>query len=491
MVVVFERILSLPMRTAPLCLATAALMRLSALAGRPPGTNAQSEAALAVFILAGQSNADGHNNTATCNLGGQAFPDALRQQPSIMFWPGSNARAALQNTWTTLQVGASAVGDAAFGPEITFGHDMAAAMPGTRIAIIKYAVGGTGIARSKEYSDYIPQLAGFNDNGNNWHPPEPGQPAGALYANLLTNVQGALQSLGARGQPYHLAGVLWMQGEHEAGISLRMANDYEKLLGDFVRHLRADLGQPTLPVVIGQVSDKWLYREPVQAAQSRVSHNAPPAALVLTRDLPRTPGDDAHYDANGMATLGSRFATAMQSLLAEAGSGSGQASNPAPALVKPTPEQAAWQDLELGMFYHFDITVFTDGRRGRLADARATSTPVSTTPPSSAPISGWRRPRRWAPATRCSWPSTARGSCRGRATPIRTACDSRSGAMARATWSTTTSPRAGSRASSPASIAACRPTPTAHVFESASSRDANDPIDPRQVRVPRRARQDW
>jgi alpha-L-fucosidase len=35
-----------------------------------------------------------------------------------------------------------------------------------------------------------------------------------------------------------------------------------------------------------------------------------------------------------------------------------------PALVKPTPEQAAWQDLELGMFYHFDINVFTDAGEG-------------------------------------------------------------------------------------------------------------------------------
>ena len=35
-----------------------------------------------------------------------------------------------------------------------------------------------------------------------------------------------------------------------------------------------------------------------------------------------------------------------------------------PALPRPTPEQAAWQDLELGLFYHFDITVFTDGGEG-------------------------------------------------------------------------------------------------------------------------------
>jgi alpha-L-fucosidase len=29
-------------------------------------------------------------------------------------------------------------------------------------------------------------------------------------------------------------------------------------------------------------------------------------------------------------------------------------------LTRPTPEQAAWQDLELGLFYHFDISVFAE-----------------------------------------------------------------------------------------------------------------------------------
>lgn len=47
-------------------------------------------------------------------------------------------------------------------------------------------------------------------------------------------------------------------------------------------------------------------------------------------------------------------------LLGGAGYAQGQAANPSPVLVKPTPQQAAWQDLELGMFYHFDIITFTD-----------------------------------------------------------------------------------------------------------------------------------
>jgi sugar lactone lactonase YvrE/alpha-L-fucosidase len=33
-------------------------------------------------------------------------------------------------------------------------------------------------------------------------------------------------------------------------------------------------------------------------------------------------------------------------------------------LPRPTPEQVAWQDREMGLFYHFDISVFTDGGEG-------------------------------------------------------------------------------------------------------------------------------
>lgn len=36
----------------------------------------------------------------------------------------------------------------------------------------------------------------------------------------------------------------------------------------------------------------------------------------------------------------------------------------AAALVKPTAEQAAWQDHELSMFFHFDLPVFTEGGGG-------------------------------------------------------------------------------------------------------------------------------
>jgi alpha-L-fucosidase len=43
---------------------------------------------------------------------------------------------------------------------------------------------------------------------------------------------------------------------------------------------------------------------------------------------------------------------------------------PEPSLARPTPEQAAWQDLELGMFIHYDIPVFKPGWDHRQYDKR-------------------------------------------------------------------------------------------------------------------------
>ncbi|GAI45292.1 unnamed protein product, partial [marine sediment metagenome] len=50
------------------------------------------------------------------------------------------------------------------------------------------------------------------------------------------------------------------QGEHEAGLSRKMAEDYDKLLADFMRAVRRDLKTPSLPFVIGQVnSHTWAF----------------------------------------------------------------------------------------------------------------------------------------------------------------------------------------------------------------------------------------
>jgi hypothetical protein len=282
-----------------------------------PQSRSASQNPVRVFIVAGQSNAEGHNNIRQYHGGKEEFPEILRMQPRILFWPGINSPPASENLWTTLHV----QGDGSFGPEISLAHDLEQKMPGETIAIVKYASGGTGIARSVDYADYIPAVAGFNDKGRNWHPPTDGREAGNLYRALTANIRSALSALERDGRTWELSGFVWMQGEHEAGISRKMAGDYERLLSDFVRSVRKDLRAPNLPFAIGQInSHTWAYGDIARACQVEVCRKDTRTILVQTVDLPRVSGDAAHFTADGMLTLGSRFADAMMTLVSESGS---------------------------------------------------------------------------------------------------------------------------------------------------------------------------
>lgn len=275
-----------------------------------------------VYILAGQSNAVGFNNAALYEGGVENFSSKFIQDSRVLLWAGSNARADFANKWSSLQIGVSEIAvDAAykhaFGPEIGFAKTMTAKMPGRQIAIIKYAVGGTGIARSSDYNDYIPSLKDYYDKGINWHYPEANRKAGALYTNLFENIAAAIDSLKKLNYSCNIAGFIWMQGEHEAGISATMASDYKDLLLHLFSSVRKDLNQPELPVVIGQVnSNTWAFGHLARQRQAEYCATDPHSKLVTTTDLSRNGnGDTAHFNAEGMLLLGERFAEQMLLLL--------------------------------------------------------------------------------------------------------------------------------------------------------------------------------
>jgi len=278
---------------------------------------------LKVFILAGQSNAVGYNNIHEFHGGKKNYRTAFRKRSDIRFWPGSNARNGFANRWTRLQVGISDISGqpsfrkACFGPEIGFGETISEELPNEDVAIIKYAVGATGIARSKDYHDYIPALKGFDDKGKNWHPPVEAEEAGILYRDLMTNIHAALASLKQTRRDFEISGFIWMQGEHEAGISRTMANDYGKLLILFMNSVRHDLGVMNLPFVVGEVnSHTWAFADIGRESQAAACRNDQRSLLIKTTDLSRKGiGGLAHFDADSMLILGNRFAQGMFQLL--------------------------------------------------------------------------------------------------------------------------------------------------------------------------------
>jgi len=278
---------------------------------------------ITVFILAGQSNAVGYNHLREYHGDTSALVARLKSVSDVLFWPGTNALPDFAGRWTTLRPGVSGIAgdqeyrDGCFGPEIGFVLRLKELCPGRPLAIIKYAEGATGIARSADYNDYIPALKGFDDHGVNWSPPESGKPAGTLYTSLLENVANALNDLTAKGLEYEIGGFIWMQGEHEAGISKTMAGDYDAILGGFIQSVRKDLGIKDLPWFIGEInSHTWAFGELARERQVRVCDEDPFAVLIKTIDLPRKGvGNLAHFDADGMLELGVRFGTAAAQLL--------------------------------------------------------------------------------------------------------------------------------------------------------------------------------
>lgn len=287
-----------------------------------------------VFVLAGQSNMVGFGV-------GDDLPAGLRSQRDIWYdhfnpdaRQGGMYAAATSTDWGPLEPKGEA---RRYGPEITFGHAIAAAYPEHRIAIVKVAQGGTNLVdhwgrglppdpeslyKSQLYHALFGKLDSATYEGDR----------ALQYPDEPTRLDSALSRLEAEGHDHEIAALLWMQGENEAGWSA--AFNYGATLRAFIAAVRADVGVPDLPVVIGRISDnlypanggpiaagKEANIDAVRAAQVTVADEDPRVAWVDTDDFaPRAPDDTYHFDSAAYQVLGQRFADAYVALAGDAGS---------------------------------------------------------------------------------------------------------------------------------------------------------------------------
>ncbi|HAN78696.1 MAG TPA: hypothetical protein DCQ31_13510 [Bacteroidales bacterium] len=269
-----------------------------------------------LFFLGGQSNMEGHGLNSE-------LPDSLRAEfKNVWIFNGFPAADEDKNgglgKWEKLKSGNGAgfFSDgknnklsAKFGIELSFAKRLQELYPNDKIALIKYARGGSSIDSSaaREYGSWefdYKGIAGMNQ-----------------FDHFLTTVNGALQSrdIDGNGVEDELIpqGIIWMQGESDAitePVALRYYDNLKRLM-DLIR---ATFRINDLPVVIGKISDSgldnngktWPYGEQVQYAQEKYVKTDRKAAIVRSTMFYKY-SDPWHYDSTGYIDLGKKFAEAV------------------------------------------------------------------------------------------------------------------------------------------------------------------------------------
>ena len=276
---------------------------------------AQAQQTFDVYILAGQSNADGRGLES--GITGDLLERTTQTDAIISYLNpsdpsdngGSGDGDVSSGGFVDLAPGFSvAPGEGRtggipfetnyFGSELSFAASIGEATGSdNQVAIIKVTRGGTNLR-------------------NDWRPSTGADdPGGFLYEALINQIDESLAALGSFGgsqNTVNVEGFLWHQGESDTGNSTNVGN-YTGLFTDLVEGVRETVGED-IPVVLGQLGqDRTSALNDVfntTLASFVNSTDVPDISLVSSIGLTNNPGDPTHFDANGQVLLGERFAAA-------------------------------------------------------------------------------------------------------------------------------------------------------------------------------------
>lgn len=270
-----------------------------------------------LYFLGGQSNMVGYGYTEELPI------DLNREIDRVMIFEGRAAfddeRRGGIGVWSPLEPGhgfgvetdgRSVRLSDRFGPELSFGQTLSTKLPDSRVALVKYALGGSSLA------------PGVGLGG--WHPTDKSGHRKNQFDHAMRTLRNALSERDIDGDGIRdlliPAGIVWMQGESDANANYETAAAYEENLALLVQALRSELGSDNLPVVIGKITDSRMsedgsvmdYSDSVQRAQARYAQGDPCAELVTVTDALNYHDDDPwHYDSDGFIRMGEAFAEAV------------------------------------------------------------------------------------------------------------------------------------------------------------------------------------
>lgn len=236
------------------------------------------EKPLKVFILAGQSNMQGHAKIRTIDYIGEDPATA----PIYKEMVGADGKPVVcDHAWLSYLTGDKSNFEATgkmtagygaikepkpgdcIGPEFTFGIYMSKAVK-EPFLIIKTAWGGKSL-----HTDFRPPSAGpyvFPEGEKDAKAPteedkkKKADATGVYYRSMVEHVKSVLKDLKRvcpeyAGQGYDIAGFVWLQGWNDLCAHDVYPNDdyskYSEWLADLIRDVRKDLEAPEMPFVIG------------------------------------------------------------------------------------------------------------------------------------------------------------------------------------------------------------------------------------------------
>ena len=238
---------------------------------------------LKVFILAGQSNMQGHVNVSTFD----SMADDPKTAPILKEMRNADGTPRVcDKVWissigcagddTTEQKGKLTAGfgasKAEIGPEFTFGIYMEKLL-NEPILIVKTSWGGKSLhtdfrpPSAKPYEFCATELQGRKNRGDDMEKERANviKATGVYYRLVIEHVRKVLADVKRvvpeydPKQGYELAGLVWFQGFNDLVSDWTYENRmkpggydmYGQLLADFIRDVRKDLSAPKMPFVIG------------------------------------------------------------------------------------------------------------------------------------------------------------------------------------------------------------------------------------------------
>ncbi len=256
---------------------------------------------LKVYLMAGQSNMEGHNYFG--EICTERFPGIDRPRNDAWCIFAKKISGPLG-----VGFGGGPASDNVFGPELVMGRILGDAVE-SPIVFFKSALGGTQLH-------------------TRWRPPSAvkraGGEAGDLYLRMMRRFHRFLADPGVDypaydGRKIEVAGFVWFQGENDSlaeevpeDRSTGFWHHYERNLRDLVHDVRTELAVPELPVLIIQIGPAPVWNrkgggDVIRAAQQKVAEEDPHATWISTMDLyPK-----AHYNTPSMLTIGERAGKAL------------------------------------------------------------------------------------------------------------------------------------------------------------------------------------